>query len=143
LDSRPVTAPSRRERTQALLERLGPFRLRYLEALLRAADWRASSAERKPTAENPMVREEEAKYQRELADAREFVERWRHAGPALEEQHWRELQELDDETARRMTLDLFKLWRPNEFDDLGIGMVEQQRLFAKLRQREAKGAKKR
>jgi len=90
-----------------------------------------------------MVREEEAKYQRELADAREFVERWRHAGPALEEQHWRELQELDDETARRMTLDLFKLWRPNEFDDLGIGMVEQQRLFAKLRQREAKGAKKR
>jgi len=34
-----------RERTQLLLERLGPFRLAYLEALLRAADWRASIEE--------------------------------------------------------------------------------------------------
>jgi CRISPR-associated endonuclease/helicase Cas3 len=34
-----------RERTQSLLERLGPFRLAYLEALLRAADWRASIEE--------------------------------------------------------------------------------------------------
>jgi hypothetical protein len=30
-----------------LLERLGPFRLAYLEALLRAADWRASREEQK------------------------------------------------------------------------------------------------
>jgi hypothetical protein len=42
-----------------------------------------------------------------------------------------------------MTLDLFKLWRPSEFDDFGAGMVEQQRLSAKLREREAKEAKKR
>jgi CRISPR-associated endonuclease/helicase Cas3 len=34
-----------RERTQLLLERLGPFRLSYLEALLRAADCRASQEE--------------------------------------------------------------------------------------------------
>jgi CRISPR-associated endonuclease/helicase Cas3 len=34
-----------RERTQLLLERLGPFRLGYLEALLRAADCRASQEE--------------------------------------------------------------------------------------------------
>jgi CRISPR-associated endonuclease/helicase Cas3 len=34
-----------RERMQLLLERLGPFRLGYLEALLRAADCRASSEE--------------------------------------------------------------------------------------------------
>ena len=34
-----------RERTQLLLERLGPFRLGYLEALLRAADCRASMDE--------------------------------------------------------------------------------------------------
>ncbi len=32
-----------RERTEALLERLGPFRLAYLEALVRVADWRASA----------------------------------------------------------------------------------------------------
>ncbi len=34
-----------RERTQLLLERLGPFQLGYLEALLRAADCRASAEE--------------------------------------------------------------------------------------------------
>jgi CRISPR-associated endonuclease/helicase Cas3 len=38
--------PSWSARTQELLARLGPFRLAYLEALLRAADWRASKAER-------------------------------------------------------------------------------------------------
>lgn len=80
-------------------------------------------------------RDEEAR-----AGLREFIERWAKAGPALEEQRYRELQELDDDTARRMTLDLFKLWRPSEFDDLGAGMVEQQRLFAKLREREAERA---
>ncbi len=90
-----------------------------------------------------MVREKEAEYQRQLADAKEFVERWRHAGPALEEQRCRELQELDDEAARRMTLDLFDLWRPSEFDDLGAGLVEQQKVFAKLRQREAAKARSR
>lgn len=37
--------PSWRERMQGLLERLGPFRLAYLEALLRVADWRASRGE--------------------------------------------------------------------------------------------------
>jgi CRISPR-associated endonuclease/helicase Cas3 len=34
-----------RERTQMLLERFGPFQLGYLEALLRAADCRASAEE--------------------------------------------------------------------------------------------------
>jgi CRISPR-associated endonuclease/helicase Cas3 len=38
--------PSWSARTQELLARLGPFRLAYLEALLRAADWRASADER-------------------------------------------------------------------------------------------------
>lgn len=48
--------PSWRERTQGLLENLGPFRLAYLEALLRVADWRASRAEQleaeRPKADN-------------------------------------------------------------------------------------------
>lgn len=39
--------PSWTARTQNLLERLGPFRLAWLETLLRIADWRASAAERK------------------------------------------------------------------------------------------------
>lgn len=37
--------PSWSERTHRLLERDGPFRLAWLEALLRIADWRASAAE--------------------------------------------------------------------------------------------------
>ena len=41
----PRYGASWRERTQLLLERLGPFRLGYLEALLRAADCRASNEE--------------------------------------------------------------------------------------------------
>lgn len=35
-------------RAQALLADLGPFRLAYLEALIRMADWRASAASRRP-----------------------------------------------------------------------------------------------
>jgi len=42
-----------RERTQSLLERLGPFRLGYLEALLRAADCRASKQEDERGKGNP------------------------------------------------------------------------------------------
>ncbi|RME25661.1 MAG: CRISPR-associated endonuclease Cas3'', partial [Deltaproteobacteria bacterium] len=38
-------APSWTERALDLLERLGPFTLAYLEALVRLADWRASAAE--------------------------------------------------------------------------------------------------
>lgn len=41
----PRYGASWRERTQLLLERLGPFRLAFLEALLRAADCRASAEE--------------------------------------------------------------------------------------------------
>ena len=80
-------------------------------------------------------------YVRDITAARAFVQRWADAGPALEEQRCLELQQLDDETARRMTLDLFRLWRPREVDDLGVGLLEQQRLFAKLRQREVEGTK--
>jgi hypothetical protein len=47
------------------------------------------------------------------------------------------LQALEAETARKMTLDLFDLWRPSEPDDPGCGLVEQQRIFTKMRQCEA------
>lgn len=42
-----TTGASWIERTRALLERYGPFRLAWLEALLTIADWRASAKERK------------------------------------------------------------------------------------------------
>ena len=40
-----VSGRSWAERTHALLERYGPFRLAWLEALVRVADWRASARE--------------------------------------------------------------------------------------------------
>ena len=39
------TGASWTERTRNLLDRYGPFRLAFLEALLRVADWRASATE--------------------------------------------------------------------------------------------------
>ena len=42
-----VSRESWTERTRELLARLGPFRLAWLETLLRVADWRASTKERK------------------------------------------------------------------------------------------------
>jgi CRISPR-associated endonuclease/helicase Cas3 len=44
----PRYGASWRERMQLLLERIGPFRLSYLEGLLRAADCRASKEEDQP-----------------------------------------------------------------------------------------------
>ena len=41
----PQTGASWAERTRNLLDRYGPFRLAFLEALLRVADWRASATE--------------------------------------------------------------------------------------------------
>ena len=39
--------PSWAARTQGLLVKYGPFRLAYLEALIRIADWRVSAAEQR------------------------------------------------------------------------------------------------
>ena len=66
----------------------------------------------------------------------EYVDRWRLAAPALDEQRLSELGCLDDETARLMTLDLFSMWRPSECDEFGAELVEQQRVFQLWRQRQ-------
>jgi hypothetical protein len=71
--------------------------------------------------------------------AKEWMEQWRAAGPALEEVRARELRELTDEEARAATVDLL---------DLGIrvplprerwqssGLVIQQELFRRHRPEE-------
>ena len=66
-------------------------------------------------------------------EMRGFVRRWVRAGAALEEQRCRDLQALDDDTARRMTDDLFRLWVPSETRNQTSGLVEQQQIFRKLR----------
>ena len=44
--------PSWTARTASLLERYGPFRLAWLETLVRLADWRASRQEQQETSED-------------------------------------------------------------------------------------------
>ena len=86
-----------------------------------------------------VARESGEPYARDQDGLRELVHRWAGAGPALEEQRYRQLQELDDETARRMTLDLFELWRPSDSDEMGGGLVEAARIFIELARSEAEG----
>ena len=46
------SGPSWAARTDRLLEKHGPFRLAWLEALVRIADWRASAAEQEQGGDN-------------------------------------------------------------------------------------------
>lgn len=59
----------------------------------------------------------------------EFIGRWKAAGPALDAQRLDELSRLTDDDARRITLDLFALWRPSVIDEFGEELVRQQRVF--------------
>ena len=78
------------------------------------------------------MKERSATHTAALEDAREFVERWARAGPALEARKALQLQRLDDRTARQMTLDLFELWRPSEIEEMGDGLVQAQKVFIGL-----------
>ena len=66
-------------------------------------------------------------------DMKGFVDRWRAAGAALQDQRRHELSCLSDEQALHMTQELFALWRPSEHDDCGAELVAQQRVFRGLR----------
>jgi hypothetical protein len=68
-------------------------------------------------------------------DMKRFVDRWRAAGAALEDQRRDELSCLSDEQALRMTQELLALWRPSEHDDCGAELLAQQRVFRRLRER--------
>jgi len=66
-------------------------------------------------------------------DVRAAAGRWNRAGPALEAVRRRELQALTDDealAAAEALLDLLRLLPPHE---RGTGLVEQQRLFSRLR----------
>jgi hypothetical protein len=68
----------------------------------------------------------------EMARLREFVDRWKIAGPELQRIRLAKLESLSDEEARRMVLDLLSHWKPSTRDRQGEELVAQQRVFAKL-----------
>lgn len=63
-------------------------------------------------------------------EARTWLETWRAAGAVLQEERLQALRELTDEEARRVTLQLFAMWRRPLVDPAGAELVEQQRWFA-------------
>jgi hypothetical protein len=78
----------------------------------------------------------------ELEGARQFVEKWRTAGPMLEQAKTQELRKMTDEEARIIANDLLSAvpspHDPSE-DPNENGLVIQQRWFMKAREA-ARGA---
>lgn len=69
-------------------------------------------------------------------DVKRWIEIWREAGSTLEAQRRRDLEALTDDDVRRAVADLFSMSLPEDLPPrTGSGLVEQQRLFARLRQR--------
>lgn len=71
-----------------------------------------------------------------MADAqlKRWSDVWKTAGAALEARRRAELRALTDEEVRRAVADLFSLPQPADLSPRpGCGLVEQQRLFARLR----------
>lgn len=64
-----------------------------------------------------------------------YLQRWRKAGSALAEHRAAELANLADDAAVAAMLDLFRLWRRPSRDECGEELVEQQRIFARWRER--------
>lgn len=69
------------------------------------------------------------------ADLKRWAATWESAGRALEALRRRELQAMSDDDVRRAIADLFVGIVGPDLPPRGIcGLVEQQRLFARLRQ---------
>lgn len=70
------------------------------------------------------------------ADLKRWAETWERAGRELEALRRRELQAMTDEQAKAAALDLLTMPLPEDLPPRdGSGLVEQQRLFSKLRTR--------
>lgn len=69
-------------------------------------------------------------------DIKRWAETWASAGRALEALRRRELQAMTDDDVRRAIADIFSGPMPADLPPrTDSGLVEQQRLFASLRQR--------
>lgn len=66
-------------------------------------------------------------------EAREFVERWKKAGPALEAVRREELRNLTHEDCQKQIRALMNIGNIRPQQRLSSGLVEQQRIFGKAR----------
>jgi hypothetical protein len=66
-------------------------------------------------------------------EAREFVERWRKAGPELEKFRRQELRALTDADARKFFSAVLEIADYHRQNRQTSGLVEQQRIFQKAR----------
>ncbi len=70
------------------------------------------------------------------ANIKRWVDGWEHAGRALDALRRRELAAMTDDDTRRAIADIFSNAPPDDaLARTTCGLVEQQRLFASLRQR--------
>jgi len=67
-------------------------------------------------------------------EAREYVERWRKAGPELEKVRREELRALKDADSLRLFNSLLEFGSLHHQNRPTSGLVEQQRIFQKARQ---------
>ena len=66
------------------------------------------------------------------SDLERWVATWRSAGPAIEDQRRRELEQLDTPTALRQLAAAFRFALANAPVSDTSGLVEQQRYFRRL-----------
>ncbi len=68
-------------------------------------------------------------------EAREFVKRWKKAGPALEKIRREELRNLSHEDCQKQIQALLEIGSQNRQIRTTSGLIEQQRIFQKARKR--------
>ena len=66
------------------------------------------------------------------AEMRQWLERWKLAGPILEAERWARLRTSSDDQLRQQSVDLLNVWQPGVPGDDGEAIVLQQRVFTRL-----------
>lgn len=70
------------------------------------------------------------------AEMRQWVDRWKVVGPVLEAERWARLLASSDDELRQQSEDLLNLWQPGVPGDDGEAILIQQRVFARLTERD-------
>lgn len=69
------------------------------------------------------------------AEVKNWLRRWSEVSPILEQERWRDVAGLTDDEASLATAGLLALWQPDWPTDDGEGLLLQQLVFARARDR--------